>query len=197
MALPYETVTILPDERLDERRKKESMAAELHNAGKARHSITINRRPEDVYVFWRNFKNLPLFMKDLASVEVLSSKRSKWTVDLENDVEVSWEAEIISEQPGEMLSWQSTEDSDVKQAGSVWFSKAPANLGTVVRLHMAYTIPGGKLSELATKFMGEDPNSLIVTNLRRLKALLETGEIPTIEGQASGRDEDLEPDEKH
>jgi len=53
---------------------------------------------------------------------------------------------------------------------------------------MTYHVPGGRLTELAGQAAGEDPYSLTLTNLRRLKAYLETGEIPTIEGQPSGRD---------
>jgi uncharacterized membrane protein len=36
---------------------------------KSRHAITILRTPEEVYLFWRNFENLALFMKDLKSVQ--------------------------------------------------------------------------------------------------------------------------------
>ncbi len=178
-------------------KKNQETAALLHNAERARHSVTINKPHAEVYEFFRNFKNLPLFMKDLASVEVKSPKLSHWTVQLENGLKAQWDAEIIAEQPGEMISWQSVGDSEVKQAGSVWFVKAPANLGTIVRLAMNYTIPGGKMSEIATRLMGEDPNTLMIVNLRRLKAYLETGEIPTTKGQPSGRDEDLAPEAKH
>ena len=166
---------------------------ELHEAEKSRHSVTIKKTPEEVFAFWRDFRNMPFFMKDITSVKVLSPKLSHWTVTLKNGPSVQWDAEIISERPGQMISWQTVGDSEVKQAGSVWFVKAPGNLGTIVRLAMNYTIPGGKLVEAATKLMGEDPDSLIIINLRRLKAYLETGEIPTTEGQPSGRDDDAHP----
>jgi hypothetical protein len=54
---------------------------------------------------------------------------------------------------------------------------------------MNYSIPGGKLTEWTTLFSGEDPDTLTITNLKRLKAFLETGEIPTTKGQTSGRKE--------
>lgn len=179
------------------KKQNDCLAVELHDASKIRHSITINKSPEQVFAFWRNFYNLPLFMKDLESVEVLSPTLSRWTVALANETFVSWEAEIIAEIPGEMISWQSTAESDVHQAGSVWFLQPPQGQGCIVKLQMAYTLPGGKVVELVTKLMGEDPDTLVRVNLRRLKALLETGEIPTIQGQASGRDEDLLPTEHH
>jgi uncharacterized membrane protein len=60
---------------------------------------------------------------------------------------------------------------------------------------MDYSVPGGKLTEFLTFFSGESPDILILTNLHRLKAFLETGEIPTTEGQSSGRE--IEQDLKH
>jgi len=152
-------------------------------------SVTIDCSPNEVFDFWRNFENLPRFMKDIAQVEVLSAEESHWMVKLQSGASVEWNAAITDERPGAMIAWRSLEGSEVDTEGAVWFSKAPANLGTEVQLMMTYRIPGGELTELATLFTDENPACLTLTNLRRLKALLETGEIPTIEGQPSGREE--------
>jgi len=39
-------------------------------------SVRINRSPEELYRFWRNFENLPRFMNHLESVKTLDDKRS-------------------------------------------------------------------------------------------------------------------------
>ncbi len=155
-------------------------------------SVTIGKPVSDVYHFWRNFENLPVFMKDLTDVEQISETRSRWKIHLKSGMDFEWEAEITEEIPNRMIAWKSLEGSSVKTIGSVWFEDAPAGRGTIVRLAMSTHIPGGKVSELAGKVTGEDPYNLTLTNLRRLKAYLETGEIPTTEGQPSGRDEDSE-----
>ena len=41
-------------------------------------SIAIDKSPEELYAFWRDFKNLPLFMKNLESVTELDQRRSHW-----------------------------------------------------------------------------------------------------------------------
>lgn len=169
----------------------------LTNADKSRHAVTIGTTPDAVYGFFRNFKNLPLFIKDLKSIEMNSAEVSHWIVQLDNGLEVEWDAEIIKDIPEKEISWKSLAGSQVQQNGSVFFTKAPAGRGTVVHLTMDYQVPGGKLTEFLTKMMGEDPESLIPINLRRLKAYLETGEVPTIEGQPSGRDEDMPMESKH
>lgn len=153
-------------------------------------SVTIGRSPQEVFDFWRDFQNLPTFMKDLAEIRVITDKESHWTLRFSAGVTVEWDAVIVDEFPGQMISWRSLEDSQVQTSGTVRFEAAPAGRGTIVRLQMSYRIPGGKLTELAGKVTGEDPYNLTLTNLRRLKAYLETGEIPTTEGQSSGRDPD-------
>ncbi|AZZ35526.1 cyclase [Bdellovibrio sp. qaytius] len=173
------------------------VAQRLQNPEKIHRSITINKSPAEIYTFFRNFANLPYFMKDLIALTVNSETMSHWVVQLEHGPKVEWNAEITEDKYAETISWRTVGKTEVEQAGTIWFSKAPRDLGTVVRLHMAYTIPAGKLGKFATHLVGEDPDSIMLINLSRLKAYLETGEIPTTKGQPSGRDEDLAPEMKH
>jgi uncharacterized membrane protein len=159
-----------------------------HSDDVSRYAVTILKPIEEVFSFWRNFQNLSFFMKDLKEVEVLSLVLSRWTMELESGVKATWEAEITSERKNEMIAWQSLPGSEVVTRGSVWFSPAPQGMGCVVSLVMDYEAPGGKVTELVTKLSGEDGDTLLQVNLRRLKAYLETGEVPTIEGQPSGRE---------
>lgn len=173
------------------------MAHRLHDEERVHRSITINRSPAEVYTFFRNFSNLPYFMKDLTALTVHSETMSHWVVQLEHGPKLEWDAEITHEKYAEMISWKSVGKTDVNQAGSIWFSKAPFDRGTIVRLHMAYTIPAGRVGKITSQLISEDPESIMRINLRRLKAYLETGEVPTIQGQPSGRAEDVALEMKH
>jgi uncharacterized membrane protein len=178
-----------PENRPDEHYQTVKEAPHFSH-DKSRRAITIeDRNPMEVYLFWRDFQNISKFMQGVSNVQLLGDGRSKWKVLLNTGIEASWEVEIIEDQPGVMISWQSLEESEVTSNGAVWFSRAPQNSGTVVSLTQNYSVPGGKLTEILTMLRGEDPDSLTQINLRRLKSFLETGEIPTIEGQPSGRDE--------
>ncbi len=168
----------------------------FHEDDKSRLAVTVGVPPEVAFAFFRNFQNLPAFMKDLKSIRVLSETRSHWVVEVKG-LTAEWDAEIVSERFGEMIAWRSVEGSAVETSGSIWFSSAPRNLGTVIGLALDYKLPGGKITELITKMSGDDPKSLAFTNLRRLKCYLETGEIATIEGQSSGRDPKAETILKH
>jgi len=159
---------------------------------KARHAITIGVPPEEVYAFFRDVENLSLFMKDIEAVTATSSTESHWKARLKVGLSAEWDARITVDRPGEMIAWQSAEGSEVETSGSIAFYPAPQDMGTVVTLQMDYKIPGGKFAEIITKLSGEDPDTLALTNLKRLKAYLEVGEIATTEGQSSGREDDLE-----
>ena len=52
---------------------------------------------------------------------------------------------------------------------------------------MSYVPPAGKLGVHFAKMFGEEPNLQIDGDLRRLKQLIETGEIATTDGQPTGR----------
>ncbi len=166
-----------------------------HTDDVSRFAITIAKPVEEVFTFWRSFQNLSFFMKDLKEIEVLSPTLTHWVMELKNGVKASWDAEITAERKNEMISWKSLPGSEVDTDGSVWFSPAPQGKGCVVSLIMNYSAPGGKVTDFITKFTGEDGDTLMQINLRRLKAFLETGEIPTIEGQSTGRE--VIPEVKH
>jgi uncharacterized membrane protein len=151
-------------------------------------SITIAASPEELYSFWRNFENLPHFMEDLESVTQLDGNRSHWVARGPGGKKVEWDAEIYNEKEGELIAWRSLPDADVTNAGSVHFQEAPGGRGTYLKVVLNYNLPGGKAAALFAKLFGQEPGQLVESNLKRLKQLLEAGEIPTTEGQPSGRE---------
>lgn len=152
-------------------------------------TVTIDRQPEDLYPFWRNLENLPRIMDHLESVSMTDGRRSHWIARGPMGKRVEWTAEITEEVPNQVLSWKSIEGSDVITSASVQFTRAPGDRGTEVKLLVRYDPPGGIVGAAFVKLFGEDPSKEIREGLRRFKQLTEAGEIPTIEGQPSGRAE--------
>jgi uncharacterized membrane protein len=150
-------------------------------------SIAIDKSPEELYAFWRDFKNLPRFMRNLESVTELSQTQSHWVARGPGESRFEWDAEIYTEKENELISWRSLEDADVVNAGSVRFQSGPEGHGTVVRVTMNYNPPAGKVGAALVQLLGAEPAQLIKEDLRRLKQIMEAGEIATIEGQSSGR----------
>lgn len=149
--------------------------------------ITVNRPAEECYRFWRDFENFPRFMKHLESVKVGDNKRSHWVATGPVGIRVEWDAEITADQEGELLAWSSVDGADVESAGTVRFEPAPAGRGTIVWIDMYYRPPAGRAGAMVARLFGEEPSQQIDEDVRRFKWLIETGEIPTSVGQASGR----------
>lgn len=137
------------------------------------HSITIARRPEELFEFWRDLRNLATFMPHIKRVDVLGNGRSHWVVRGPAGVNVEWDAEIINEIRPELLSWRSLPGSDVVSAGSVHF-RPLGNGVTQLDTVLQYDPPAGKLGATVAKLMGDSPERMLREDLRRLKLLLET-----------------------
>jgi len=150
-------------------------------------SVVINRSPEELYRFWRDFQNLPRFMKHLESVEQTDERRSHWVAKAPAGATVEWDAEIVTDQPNEVIAWRSLEGADVENAGSVRFESLPAGRGTLVKVQLQYFPPAGAIGASLAKLFGEEPEWQIKDDLRRFKQVIEAGEIITTEGQSAGR----------
>jgi uncharacterized membrane protein len=149
-------------------------------------SVTINRPIEELYRFWRNLENLPQFMSHLESVERVTDTLSRWRAKGPGGRTVEWSAEIINEVPNKVIGWRSIEGSEVVSAGSVNFDPAGPGRGTHVRVRLQYSPPGGRLGARVAKLFGRDAETEIREDLRRFKQMVETGEVPTTEGQPRG-----------
>lgn len=157
-------------------------------------SITVNKPRNELFRIWRNFENLPRFMKHLQRVDVDESsggKRSHWVAKAPLGREIEWDSEIIAEQENEHLAWKSLPDSVVESIGSVQFSDAPNGRGTIVNVAMQYRPPAGSLGAAFAKLFGEEPGQQIREDLYHFKQMMETGEVASVEGQSSGRNGDF------
>ena len=152
----------------------------------ARSSILLNCTPEQAYQFWSNFENLPLFMRHLESVTRLGESRSRWIAIGPLGKRVIWDAEIAFDRKDDVIAWRSLPDSEIYVDGIVKFRNAPGNRGTIITAVVVYQPPAGALGGALAKVLGKDPSFMMRQDLRRLKALIEAGEIPTVEGQSHG-----------
>ncbi|HEX6944999.1 MAG TPA: SRPBCC family protein [Casimicrobiaceae bacterium] len=149
-------------------------------------AITINRPPQACYEAWRRFEEFPTFMRHLESVTAVRPGVWHWVAKAPFGATVEWDAEVTSDQPGQLLAWRSVDESEVEQTGVVRFAPGPQQR-TIVRVEMRYRPPGGRMAVAIAKLFGDEPTQAVMEDLRRFKRLLETGEVPTTEGQPHGR----------
>jgi uncharacterized membrane protein len=148
-------------------------------------AVTIRRPVADVYQFWRRFDEFPRFMSHLVSVTTVDGGLSRWVARGPAGTTVEWDARIINEIENELIAWQSVEGSTVATAGSVHFTGD--SRGTMVRVRLQYNPPAGKAGAAVAWLFGEEPGSQVREDLRRVKQLMETGEIATTQGQPTGQ----------
>lgn len=148
-------------------------------------SMAVNATPRECYAFWRRLENLPRFSRDLESVEEASRTHSHW-VQRTLGRRLEWDAEIVRDEPGRLISWRSLGGGDVETDGVVELQERPKG-GTIVRVALQVVPPAGAVGALVARLAGRDPGAMLKEDLRRFKQLLETGEIPTAEGQPSGK----------
>jgi uncharacterized membrane protein len=152
----------------------------------AQASFAINCSPEQAYRYWRNFENLPRFMRHIESVRVTGDNRTEWIGLGPMDKEIRWTAETTVDRPNERIAWRSLPGSDVENSGSVEFRSRSGGRGTDVTVKMNYVPLAGPLGRAVAMVFGKDPEFTVREDLRHFKSLIETGEVATILGQTHG-----------
>ena len=148
-------------------------------------TVTIQRSADELYREWRNLESLPDRMQHLQSVREMGDGTSHWEAIGPAGKVFEWDAEILQDIPGKLLSWRSLPGSEVISAGSVNFDDA--GQGTRVTVRLQYDPPGGKIGAYVAWLLRQEPSQQIREDLREWKRRLETGEVATTEGQSSGR----------
>ena len=150
-------------------------------------SIIVGKSADELYEAWRDPEQFSQVMGHFAEVTSLDEDRYHWTVFGPRDQAISWETRIVDAEPGERLRWKTPADATVLNEGSVHFHPASGDRGSVVTLSLDFDPPGGTFGNAALEQLDIVPETLVGTALGRFKSLVETGEIPTLEGNPSAR----------
>lgn len=134
-------------------------------------TLLIDAPVDEVYAFWSNYENFPLFMSHVREVDDLGSGRSHWSVSGPGGVPIQWNAVLTQQVPGSVIAWRSEPGSMLENAGIIRF--VPAGRGTRVNLRLCYHPPAGGAGQAVAELLGTDPRAKLNEDLGRMKALLE------------------------
>jgi uncharacterized membrane protein len=144
-----------------------------------RTSLIVNKPKDEVYAFWRKLENLPLFMKHLASVTEIDSKHSHWEAVIPGNIgKIKWNAEIVKEEPGYMIGWQSIPNSTINNAGKVVFHDALGGQGTELEVVIIYHAPAGELGAGIARLINPVFEKVIRQDVMNFKEYIETKHNP-------------------
>lgn len=138
-------------------------------------TFVVNRKRDEVYAAWRNLSSLPKFMKHLKSVSETSSTQSHWEASIPegSPVSISWDAEIVKDDPGEMLSWRSLPGSTIDNAGKIEFRDALGHQGTEVKVTIVYRPPAGNIGTGVARLLNPLFRKMVKQDVLNFKQYIE------------------------
>jgi len=144
-----------------------------------RTNLIVNKPKDEVYAFWRKLENLPLFMKHLATVTEIDQKHSHWEAVIPGNIgRIKWNAEIVKEEPGYMIGWQSVPNATIHNAGKVVFHDALNGQGTELEVVISYNPPAGELGAGLAKALNPVFEKIIRQDVMNFKEYIETKHNP-------------------
>lgn len=155
-------------------------------------SVVIRRPREEVFRFYRDFRNLPRFLGDVMAVEQVGPATFRWRIQGPLGVRTGWTTRVIEERADELISYETVSMPLLTTRWDVHFAPGPQTGETEVREVMR--VPLGWLARAALALFGKFPGKEVVSNLHRLKELLETGRVTDTSHAVPGK---FHPKDEH
>jgi uncharacterized membrane protein len=152
------------------------------NGIRVQKTVNINAPIDEVYRFWHNFENFPLFMDHVKEV-VVQSGISNWKVAGPAGSSFEFQSHITRDVPNESIAWETIPDSQIHHSGVVRFEENWDG-GTRVTVQMTYMPPAGVVGHKVAELFGVDPRQAMQEDLSRLKVLLEVNRMTSEENPA-------------
>lgn len=152
--------------------------------GRARVAFTIAKDRQEIYDFVTDAENWNRF---LYPMQVHEGTEGRLRMILGDPALFDYESrfEVTDRKPGEYIAWASDAQM-LEHRGVMHFKEAPAQQGTEVSVALEFKSPTRAMTHALASLRGWNPEQAVRESLRRLKQLLEAGEIPTTQGQPVG-----------
>ena len=161
-------------------------------------AVTIDADEAELRDLWRDPAQLDRIVGRFAEVSTADDGGDAEEAATEEETHLRWELEaplgrtltwetVVLEEPDDAIRFESLEGAPIRTDWTIEFEQAPADRGTEVHLRIRMAGPGGRLGRTALEHAAPLPKTLASEVLHRVKALAETGEVPSLEGNPSAR----------
>jgi uncharacterized membrane protein len=148
-------------------------------------SVTIRRAVEDIFRFYRDFKNLPSFLGDVMAVEETGSATSRWIIQGPLGIRVNWTIKVTEECVNELIRYETVTLPALRTCWEIYFGPGTETGDAEVREVMK--TPLGRLGRVALALIGKFPAEEVASNLHRLKQVMETGRVTDTSHSVAGK----------
>jgi uncharacterized membrane protein len=137
-----------------------------------RESIIIKRKAGDIYRFWRNLENLPLFINHIDSIEDLGGGQNRWTIKTPVGP-LSWVSEITDDKVDQIIQWRSMPGSSIQNSGSLSLEEKGSD-ATEATVELRYSPPSSHDSFLEDKILEVITDTQLTGDLKKFKSIMES-----------------------
>ena len=137
--------------------------------------IAIHRPVEEVFEFYRDFRNLPRFLGDVMAVEQIDPGTFRWTIQGPFGIRANSTIKMTEQRPNELIRYETAGVPGLKGYWEIHFAPGDHAGETEVRSRMR--IPFARIARAALALIGKFPAEEVSSNLNRLKELMETGRV--------------------
>jgi uncharacterized membrane protein len=148
-------------------------------------SVTIRRGVEEVFRFYRDFKNLPSFLGDVIAVEQIGPATSRWTIQGPLGIRVNWTIKVTEERTNELIRYETVTSPALSTYWEIHF--APGSVAGETEVREVMKAPLGRLGRGALALIGKFPAQEVSSNLNRLKQVMETGRVTDTSYSVAGK----------
>lgn len=143
--------------------------------GSVAHYVHVQASAQECYRWWRPLTHLPEIMSDVVEVSPHDTEAdvTDWTVRGPAGKQLSWQARIVEDVPGQKVAWTTIDSSNpaVPNSGVVRFdNKGDGSTG--VELSLTYDTPGGALGEAAATLF-DNPQRKVETAVDAFRQTME------------------------
>jgi uncharacterized membrane protein len=142
-----------------------------------RSQVVVNKRRPEVYAFWRNMENLPLFMKHIDHIDVIDPMTSAWRMHLPAGMgDIRWESRIVKDIKDEEISWHSAEGATIENTAKINFSDTPGG-ATRIDVMVSYRAPMGVIGERIGRLLTPVFRDKIAADIHHFKHYIENAGV--------------------
>ncbi len=148
-------------------------------------SVTIQRPVEEVFRFYRDFKNLPRFLGNVMDIEQIGPATSRWAIQGPLGIRANWTMQVTEERTNEVIRYETATSPLLRTCWEIHF--APGSEAGETEVREVMKVPLGRLGRAALALLGKFPAEEVAANLRRLKQVMETGRVTDTSYSVAGK----------